>query len=216
MNGLTNLQWNILAVVFFVFMSFVFMIQEGNIVAFIIYSTNTSGLPNATLQTTIGAYCLLRINSNQSALDSSTQDYYPEFTPPLAFGGIKIGEVGTPRQVTIWSNSSSTENITVNINGSNWECDSGACLNPIGQTLNYMVVNTTRFINNSDDSQTTGSQIDTVAEYNSNGIEVTSTASVIHANVAPNEARDAWFNILIPARTSPGIYKQNITYSWSC
>ncbi len=192
------------------------MIQEGNILAFMIYSTNTSGIPNATLQTSMGTYCLLRINSNQSALDSSTQDWYPEFTPPLGYGGIKVGEVGTPRQVTVWSNSSSTSNITVNVNGTNWECHSGTCTSPVAGMNDDMPVGTTKFINNSDDSSTTGSQIDTINEYDSNGIQVTDTASVIHDHISPDQARDSWLNIKIPTKTSPGIYKQNITYSWSC
>lgn len=217
MRGLSNLQWNILAIVFFVLVSFVFMIQEGNIIAFIVYSTNTTGLPNVTANTSIGAYCLLLINSNQSATDSTTQPWYPEFTPPLGFGGAKVGEVATPRQISIWSNSSSTSNITVNVNGSNWLCDSGACKTAVAGTQTYMTVNTTNFINNSDDTSTSGAQIDTVAEYYSaSSNNVTSTASVIHANVAPDDAKDSWFNILIPPATAPGVYKQNLTYSWSC
>ncbi|MHA1286657.1 MAG: hypothetical protein ACTSPB_04550 [Candidatus Thorarchaeota archaeon] len=214
--SLTNLQWNILAISLLVIVSTIFLIQQGRITGYIVLSTNASGGPNVSAYVDIGTYCLLIVNTNQSATDESS---YPEHLLPIAFGAIDIGEVGNPQQITVWSNSSSTANITVLINGSNWVCTSGTCLSVEEPTTNnWMSVNTTKYKNYTTDSTTTGADIDSTTEYNTgSGIyEVTTSNENIHGQVAPNEARDAWFNILVPEGTAPGFYLQNLTYAWSC
>ncbi len=162
-------------------------------------------------QASMNPMCSLNLNTNQQA---TGPEYLDNTSEGLQFGSVPIGYVATPRRVVAYANTSASVFINISINATDWECNSGDCLSPLPGTLSSMPVSTTRYINSSSVTDNS-SHIDSSSEYNSVSGILSSDLEGTH-NLTADTGASTWYNILIPEKTSSGVYQQNITYYWSC
>ncbi|MHA1286662.1 MAG: hypothetical protein ACTSPB_04575 [Candidatus Thorarchaeota archaeon] len=170
----------------------------------------TETFPVKTLD--ISPMCSLNLNTNQNAVGP----VYPHNTSEgLQLGAAIVGKVATPRRIIAYSNTSAAVTMNISINATGWACRLGDCLNPEDPgVLTFMPNSTTKYINSST-VQDNSSEIDTESEYYATSYALSSEEERIHT-LAADSGASTWFNILIPVKTSAGVYQQNITYIWSC
>ncbi len=178
--------------------------------------SNTSGQSPIGGNATVVNYCLISLTTQQAGTD------YSDYRDVLDFGSFfAAGAMGTPRRVVLSANQSGNRQIDIDINGTEWKCESGTCLGGEGSTGQNcsMAVGVTHYINTSSvhDNST---EIDESTEYDSaNVLQPTSNQQRLFTNLNSTGQwtnMSVWFNVKAPDNTSAGTYKQNVTFEWDC
>jgi hypothetical protein len=167
---------------------------------------------------TVVNYCLISLTTEQSGTDYSDSRAILDLESLFA-----AGAMGTPRRVVISANQSGNRQIDIDINGTDWECVSGTCLDgevSTGQNCS-MSVSVTHYVNNSFPGVYDNStHIDTSSEYdNMRVLKDTANQQRLFTNLNSTTQwtnLSIWFNVKAPGNTSAGTYRQNITFEWDC